>query len=398
MSASTSFEIPPPDPRLFELLGDEGFGDELFNERQHRSCAYVEIYVVQLAVRLITELGLASALEQPRTVHELARAQGFVDAFRAPLAWLLALLADAGVLEVGEETGNGTDAAAPTYRLAAPLPAVDPDAVRAAALEVDPSYAATYALLDRAAEAYARIARGEDNAEHALFQNVSLWIGYFNNANGYYAINNRVAAAAAAPCVGDGARVLEIGAGLGSATEALLERLGLRASAIASYRATEPVAFFRRRAERTLRARFPELALQADALDLERPWGEQGVAPGSYDLVWGVNVFHLARRLDDVLAEARTALAPGGALVVGEGMRPRPHAPVAAEMPFQLLAAYVGVETGPERSQPGFLTAAQWRAALERTGFAEVTLVPDVERMNAIRPGFYAAGVRGRRV
>jgi hypothetical protein len=110
-----------------------------------------------------------------------------------------------------------------------------------------------------------------------------------------------------------------------------------------------------------------------------------------------VNVFHLARRLDAVLAEARAALAPGGALVVGEGMRPRPAVPVAAELPFRLLAAYVGVETDAERPQAGFLTAPQWRAALERAGFADVAVVPDVERLNEMRPGFYAAAACGRR-
>lgn len=390
VTAPTRIAPPPADPRMFALLASEGFGEELFNERQHQSCEYVDLYVVQLAIRIVEELGVAPQLAEPRSVAELVAAYGFADEFRKPLAWLLAFLARVGVVDA-------VASPEPCYRLVAPLPEADPESVRAAALAIDPSYAPTYAMLDQAAVAYGKVARGEATGEHALFQNVALWTGYFSNANGYYAINNRVAAAAAAARIADGARVIEVGAGLGSATEALLERLGERARGLASYRVTEPVPFFRRRAERSLRARFPGVPLELSALDVNLTWREQGIAEHAYELVWGVNVFHLGRRLAAVLREAHEALVPGGALVVGEGMRPQPRGPVAAELPFQLLASFVDVETGPERPQPGFLTAAQWRVALERAGFADVVVVPDVERLVEMKPGFYGAAACGRR-
>jgi hypothetical protein len=83
--------------------------------------------------------------------------------------------------------------------------------------------------------------------------------------------------------IGRGATVLEVGAGLGSATEALLERLreAGRVAAIARSRLTEPVPLFRRRAERTLAALHPAVPLACEALDINRPWREQGVEPGA---------------------------------------------------------------------------------------------------------------------
>jgi len=57
--------MPPPfvpspvDPRLYALLAQAGFGDALFNPRQHRSCELVEHYVLQLAIDLVARLELA---------------------------------------------------------------------------------------------------------------------------------------------------------------------------------------------------------------------------------------------------------------------------------------------------------------------------------------------------
>jgi SAM-dependent methyltransferase len=382
-------DVPPPDPRVYAVLAAAGLGPDLFNPRQHRSCELVDRYALAHAVALLDALGLRPLLAAPRTADELFATRGFADAFRRPLAWLLRYLAHAGVLEAGPRG----------YRLAAPaaLPALA--ALRAAVLEGDPAYAPALALLDEAAAIYPRVARGETSGERALFLRARLWADYFDNANGYYGLTNRVAGRAAAAGLPAGARVLEVGAGLGSATAALLEALAARGAvgALGVYRATEPVVFFRRRAERTLPPAHPGVPLVFDALDLDRPWAAQGVVAGAWDLVYGVNVFHLARDLDAALREARAALAPGGRLVIGEGLRPGPEVPVAAEMPFQLLASFADVRIDPTtRPTAGFLTAEAWLAACARAGFADATLVPDAIRLRALVPAFLAAAVVGR--
>jgi SAM-dependent methyltransferase len=377
-----------PDPRVYEILREAGYGPDLFNPRQHECCELVDEYVWGLALGLLERLELLGPLARPSTVEELRVSRGFVPAFDRPLAWLLAWLASGGALERDGDR----------YRLAhAPAP-VDLARLRERGLALDPSYAPAYALLDEAAAIYPRVATGETTGERALFQKVVLWFGYFSNDHAYYALNNRVVAPAAAARLTAPGSVLEVGAGLGSATEAFLDALpAARRSEIAAYRFTEPVAFFSRRAQRILTGRHPDVRFAFSALDVDRPWGEQGIEPGSVQLVWGVNVFHLARDLRATLREAMHALAPGGALVVGEGIRPFPGQPVAAEFPFQLLERFADVELSAARPAPGFLTAEAWQAALADAGFAAVEVVPDVVRLRALYPGFFAAAVCGRR-
>jgi SAM-dependent methyltransferase len=345
-------------------------------------------YVDATAVGLLDGLAIRDALARPCAPDELLAARGFVAGFGPALRWLLARLARTGVLAV--EGGR--------YRVAPAISASDAQANLAAVLERDPSYAPALTLVDEAAAIYPRVARGEVSGEHALFRKLTLWTSYFDNANRYYALNNVVAARAVADRLP--ATIVELGAGLGSATEALLDALAARGrrSDLGAYRFTEPVPFFRRRAERALRGRHPDVAWTFESLDLNLPWAEQGVPPGSAGLVWGVNVFHLARSLPETLPEARTALAPGGWLDVGEGVRPRADAPVGAEFPFLLLESFTAVELDPAtRPTAGFLTAAHWQRALTVAGFSDVTLVPDVARLAAIHPGFYAAAICARK-
>jgi SAM-dependent methyltransferase len=385
----TPFAIRPADARLYALLAEAGFGSEVFNPAQHESCELVEVYVLTLAVEVAVQLELPRLLAEARTLDALLAGGDFVPAFRVPLRWVVRRLAHAGFLERAGET----------YRLAAPLPAPPRAEVRAEGLARDPSFAPVYALLDEAAAIYPGVARGEVSAEAVLLRRAALWFNYFTNTNGYYALNNRVGAGAAVRRLPDaGGTVLEVGAGLGSATEALFEALGPRLGTLARYRATEPVHLFRRRAERTLAARWTGVPLVSADMDINVPWAAQEVAPGAYDLVWGVNVFHLARDLAAVLGEARAALAPGGWLVAGEGMRPRAGEPVGAEFPFQILDSFVAVDTDDTlRPEPGFLTAEQWLAAFAAAGFRAVEIVPDVVRLRAIYPGFLAGAVCGQR-
>jgi SAM-dependent methyltransferase len=377
MTDVTDVDVPPADPRLYAILAESGFADGPFDARQHRACALVDRYVRAHAVALIAPLGIGGAGD----VEALRVAGGLVERFRRPLRWLLDMLVLAGAAT--RDAGRYVVGAGGASRL---------EALREAILATDPSYVPTVALLDEAALAWPRVARGETTGERALFQRVALWPAYFSNRNAYYALNNLVAARAAAARVpATAAHVLEVGGGLGSATEALLALA--QPARFAAYRFTEPVPFFRRRAERTIRD--TGLPVVAGTLDLNEPWD---VPEASQHLVWGVNVFHLARDLDATLRRAGDALAPGGWLVVGEGIRPLAGEPVGAEFPFVLLDAFADVAIDAHtRPDPGFLTARQWTDALARAGFASIALVPDVERLAAIQPTFYAAAVCGRR-
>ena len=371
-------DVTPPDPRLYPPLAAAGLSPDPFDPIQDRACKLVDLYTLHVAIDLLRELADPALLAHGASANDLLAKGGYVAAFRPALGWLLGRAAAAG-LDVRK-----------------PLPRTDRAAVRAACLAVDPSYVPAFTLVDEAAALYPRVARGETNGDRALLMKASLWVAYFDNRNGYYALNNRVvAAAAAARAAGAGpASVLEVGAGLGSATEAVLGGL----PAVERYHVTEPLPFFRRRAERTLRAAHPGVAFEFGGLDVSGRWAAQGVRTAGHTFVVGVNVFHLARDLVATLREAFEALEPGGWLVAGEAIRPHPHACVGAEFPFQILQSYHAVETDPElRPTPGFLTAEGWTEALRRAGFTEIALVPDAARLRDLWEGAITAAVCGRR-
>ena len=371
-------DVTPPDDRLYPPLAAAGLSPDPFDPIQDRASKLVDLYTLHVAVDLLRELADPGLLASGASAEELLAKGGYVAAFRPALDWLHRRAAEAGI------------------DLRAPLPATNCAAIRAACLATDPSYVPVFALMDEAAALYPRVARGEVSGDRALLMKARLWVAYFDNGNRYYALNNRVVAiAVAARAAGAGPpRILEVGAGLGSATEALLGAL----PAVERYHATEPVAFFRRRAENVLRAAHPGVALDFGGLDVNGRWAEQGVPPSSQSFVIGVNVFHLARDLVATLREAFESLEPGGWLVAGEAIRPRPGVCIGLELPFQILQSYHAVETDPElRPTPGFLTAEGWTEAFRRAGFTEIALVPDAAGLRDLWEGAIPAAVCGQR-
>lgn len=387
------FAPPPRDPRADELLGE--IPAALFDEHFYLSCELVDRYALDLAYDLAHRLELTPRLVSGAwTMAELARACGFDSKFLPALGWLLERLAADGSLE-----RSATEPAA--YRAPAPLRRGEVAELRALGFEHEPELARTLDLLDAAAEAWPAVARGGTTGEQELFGagRIGLWTAYFHNRNAVYAISNRLTAIAAANRLpATGARVLEVGAGAGSATAALLCELDARGRLgdLARYDVTEPSPFFRRRAERELRSRFAAAPLHFAALDLDRPLAEQGFAPG-YDLVVGVNVLHVARSLPRALGELAGALAPGGWLVAGECLRLFPGQPVAADLVFQIFEGFLAVETAPGlRPTHGFLEPRHWRASLTAAGFVDVEVVPDLERIRDYYPRFSAGVLVGR--
>jgi polyketide synthase PksN len=387
---------PGPRPRTIDAYLGE-IPQSLFDERTFGSCELADRYATDLALDLVRRLGLAPVLARGGDLDELAAARGFVPGFRPALATLLARLAEAG--EIEREGPPGRE----RWRAPAALREPELGALRALGIERDPSVAPTLDLLDAAAAAYPAVATGASTGEQELFAagRIALWLAYFSNANPVYALNNLQAAVVAANRLpaGGGLRVLEVGAGAGSFTVALLEELERRGrlTDLALYDFTEPSPFFRRRGERELRARWPALALGVRALDLDRPFEAQGGAEG-YHLAVGVNVLHVARDLAAALDRLRGALVPGGWLVAGECLRLYPGQTVPADLVFQLFTSFTHVVTDPElRPAHGFLEPGTWRRALSACGFAEASVLPDFDHIRDLYPRFFAGVLCGRR-
>ncbi len=389
------FETGLSDPRLAECLKE--LPAAVFSERLYQSIEVMERYSIELAVDLLGQLNVADQLGRWRSADELCSGLGFQQRFSVALDWILTRLVETGCVEVQH------DSVVPCYRLRKTPWRPDLARLRALALNIEPGNSATLDLLDHAARLYKAIAKGEKNGDQNLLgpQGVPLWLNYFHNDNLTYAVNNWVAGSAAADRLSSQStiRVLEIGAGTGSATEILLTLLAQRdlLPRLERYVVTEPNAYFRRSNQRKLAAQHPNLPLEWSTVDLDLPWSEQGIASAEFNLVYAVNVMHIAKDLLFSLNEARSALDAGGWLVIGECVRPYDNQPMYPELMFQILESFTNVKTDPEiRPNPGFLTPEQWRGAFSRAGFTRTEIAPDIEQIRKIYSHFFTGAICGQ--
>jgi SAM-dependent methyltransferase len=379
-----------PDPEIRSLFSPEFI----------LCCEEFDRFTTDMVVNLVRELGLEGPLAEGATSSELVRQMGFAPRAEVPVAWFLRKLAEADLLEMA----GGPAGDAPRFRSRGPLPVGDPDRAEARARAIDPRSLPPFAVVRAMVEHAPAFLRGEKTGEEILFApaKLPLWFDYFSNDNLLYAINNRLGAEAVVRALPTGrpATVVEIGGGSGSAALAVAERLSRDAalSRIGRYVFTEIVPTFLRRAERTVRGRFPALPAEFLRLDMDRDFAEQGVAPGIADVVYAVNTVHIAKDLGAVLARIRKTLRPGGTAVFSECVRPRDGQPIYVEFVFNFLENFTGVATDPgTRPNHGFLTPENWRNAFRKAGFEAPEILPDVESLARHYDAFFVAAVSARK-
>jgi len=397
LSDGQPFKVQPSDPRLAEYLKE--YPSAVFSEQLYQSMELMERYSVEMAIDLALRLKVIDHLTQWQSVDDLCRLLSFQPSFNFALQWILERLVEIDCVEAR------TDGNTRVYNLRRPLPKPDLERLRASVLQVDPANGATLDLLDHAANLYPVVANGEQSGDRNLLgpQGVPLWLNYFHNDNSTYAVNNWIAAALAAERVSNrgGLRILEVGAGPGSASEILLRLFDERGllPRVERYFVTDPNAFFLRSAQRKLARQYPGLPFEWGALNLDSSWNTQGINQGEFDLVYAVNVMHISKDLLFSLDQARSALSSDGWLVIGECLRPYSNQPIYPELMFQILESFTNVQTDSEiRPNPGFLTAVQWRRAFTRAGFERVEVAPDIDRIREIYPHFFTGAICGQNV
>lgn len=168
-------------------------------------------------------------------------------------------------------------------------------------------------------------------------------------------------------------RVLEVGAGSGSTTEAVLEALrGHEVDYLFTDLSPSLVA-----AAQDRWADHPALFFQV--LDIEHDPAKQGLDPDGVDLVVAANVLHATRELDETLGHIRSLLRPGGVLVLLEGTRSEPWVDVT----FGLTSGWNRARDRWRDAGSPLLSADGWRAALRAAGFAHAEAVPSDSQAEA---------------
>jgi pyochelin synthetase len=192
---------------------------------------------------------------------------------------------------------------------------------------------------------------------------------------------NAIAAAAIAEAARRGVakrhpfRVLEVGAGVGGTSAAVLRAL---APYRVSYRFTDVSRFFLTSAERRF-ASFPWVTF--GTFDMNRDYADQGYTPGSADAILAANVLHNARDADWVLGKLAELLAVGGWLVFIDTCLDIYQIMASMEFLMSPPADDPGFDFGDFRHGQDriFITRDEWLTLLARAGFGNVTCLPGPE-------------------
>ncbi|MCE7079597.1 methyltransferase, partial [Streptomyces sp. ST2-7A] len=184
-------------------------------------------------------------------------------------------------------------------------------------------------------------------------------------------------------------RVLEVGAGVGGTTGAVLDAL---AGAPVDYLFTDVSRYFLGEG----RALFGK-RLRYGLFDIDADPAAQGLTDGSLDVVLAANVLHNARHVGRALAALRELLLPGGLLVLVESCGE--HHQALTSMYF-LMSARPGERTWFTDLRAGedrvFLTGEEWARELDAAGFDPLPVLPDTAHPLARAAGQRVVAGRAR--
>ena len=167
--------------------------------------------------------------------------------------------------------------------------------------------------------------------------------------------------------IGGPVRVLEVGAGTGGATTAILRTLPT-AQAEIEYHYTDISVGFVTAGRQNFVTQHG--FMRFDTLDIERDPTAQGFAAGSFDIVIASNVLHASRDIAVALGHVAQLLRPGGFLLLNEVTALQDY----ATLTFGLTDGWWAFQDASRRiANAPLLDIGLWRQALMEAGFPRMT-------------------------
>ena len=324
----------------------------------------LESFGVELLLATFQALKIPAAVAA--TPEELIARAGIVPRYESLFRRLLKMLERRRRLSVSD--GRVTEIALPSLQGQNAT-----DAARAFAegfLQRHPTFEPFLNLMLRCMEHYGDFLTGRMEATDAVFPcgEADLFAGIFkgNSAADYF--NGLVAELVAETVAGRRGKscaILEIGAGTGGTTGAVLSRLNAHSEGI-TFCYTDISSTFTRSGKRLFGADRPWMRFER--LNIEEDLAIQGFHPESFDIVYAANVLHDTKQLKKTLASVRALLKPGGVLVLNEYTQVKDLLLLTGG----LLHGYWLFED-PENRLEGscLLSIPMWRSMLAACGFSD---------------------------
>ncbi len=297
------------DEHLIESLNGEPISEELI--RIGHGALVLQPICATVALEALQAAGLSPLPTEAFTLQELGRRLNVIPARSRLLARLVAILLEDKIVERKGSAFRFVD-----FR---PRPEADAELMKLAAAY--PEFATEIRILRRCTMKMAAVLQGKYDPMQLVFSDGSIEEAeqiyehspvcrFFNHATA------RLVSSAVDSISDRQARILEIGGGTGATTVSILREL---AGKNVDYCFTDVSAAFLTQARiKFSRTQFLTYRL----LDIEHPPVEQGFTAGSFDIIVAANVLHATADLRRTVAHVRNLLAPGGILLLVEGVRP----------------------------------------------------------------------------
>ena len=298
---------------------------------------------------------------------DLRQRLGVIEDHKRLFRRLFEMLAKSGVLE---ETEKGfTVVVGPEDPLPDELPD-NPEEFHTKMAELYPHGSTEIGLFRRSGGALVEVLRGQEDPLTLLFSSGEPTAADLYLKAPVARAANRLLADAVRALVatlpeGRRLRVIEVGAGTGSATASVLPELP---QGRFDYTYTDISAGFFAEAE----ARFGDAGgcIEYRPLDIEKDPITQGFNSHGYDLIIASNVLHATRHLDETLGHCRDLLAPSGQLIALENLRGQGW----MDLTFGQLDGWWRF-ADDYRPHHALASPAVWRQALGNSGFGEVEVL-----------------------
>lgn len=339
----------------------------LLAELESLSLAYI--------LRAFQQLGWAAAIGQTVSASELVWQFKIAPQYEQLLHRLLEVLHQANILEEYDQE----------WKVVQFITTLDIESQLIRLRQNYPTATAELDLLQRCGSHLAQVLQGQCDPIQLLFPQGDLTPAtqLYHTSTGAALMNRLVqqAVSFAIQASGDQSaektlKILEIGAGTGGTTAALLPQI---ATINAEYTFTDLSPLFLQKAQQ----RFQNYkCVQYKLLDVECSPQSQGFDPGSYDLIIAANVLHATQDLRQSLKHARQLLAPGGMLVLLEGTQPQGW----LDLIFGITEGWWRFTDRDLRPAYPLIGAEQWQQLLPTCGFTDPIVIAPVLNPATIAP------------